>query len=398
MKNVLFLAHRIPFPPNKGDKIRSFHVLRYLSERANIYLGCFIDDPMDQQYQSKVASFCRDSHIQALNHTVALVRSLTGFINGKALSFPYYYSKEMDQWVTRTLSTQKIDCVFVFSSSMAQYIPIESFRGSKVLDFVDVDSQKWLDYASNKRFPVSQVYKREGRKLRTAEREFADTFDTSLFVSVEEVECFKEQVHCSPRSEVLALPNGVDTTFFDPELDFEHPYEESSNIVFTGAMDYWANVDAMTWFAHVVYPLIETPNVNLAIVGANPSKQVQNLDALEGITVYGRVDDVRPFIAASSAVVAPLRIARGIQNKVLEALAMERPVVMTSGAAEGIDVSQLRESIAVDSAKGMARAIDKVLEQGVVRAVSGREYIMRYHDWASCLDVLDEKLGLAADE
>ena len=395
MKNVLLLVHRIPYPPNKGDKIRSFHILQYLAQRANIFLGCFVDDPEDLVHVDKLTQYCKQHHVTELNRSISLIRSLSSFFTGKAMTFPYFYKSSMAKWVDGVIRDENIDCIFVFSSSMAQYVQ-SSDAAARVIDFVDVDSQKWIDYGVKKRFPLNFLYKREGTKLRKAERLFADAFDVSFFVSDQEVDCFRSNVCVADDTRVMALYNGVDTDYFDPGLMFDSPYSrDEKNLVFTGAMDYWANADAMVWFVKSVLPRIQTSSVRLTIVGANPTRDVQDLDAFENVTVTGRVNDVRPFILHADVAVAPLRIARGIQNKVLEALAMQRPVVMTTGAAEGIAWRELQESVVVDDPENMALAIDELMGKMPVGAPEGREYVMQRHDWDSCLAKLESAMSLS---
>jgi sugar transferase (PEP-CTERM/EpsH1 system associated) len=344
MKKLLYLVHRIPYPPNKGDKIRSFHFLRALAEKYQIYLGTFIDDVDDQQYVEALQSFCRETCCITLDPKVAKIKSLVGLLSGEALSLPYYRNQILQQWVDRVIQEHAIDRVLIFSSPMAQYVQKHA-QLHFVADFVDVDSDKWRQYAESKSWPASWIYRREASKLLDFETYIAAQATTTVFVSEQESALFKT---LAPMSAVKIgfVNNGVDTDFFDPELDFSSPFtHDELSIVFTGAMDYWANVDAVVWFAQQVMPWIRQrqPEAKFYIVGSKPTRAVQQLAGDDpNIIVTGRVEDVRPYILHASVIVAPLRIARGVQNKVLEAMAMAKPVVVTSAAMEGVSGSNCR--------------------------------------------------------
>jgi sugar transferase (PEP-CTERM/EpsH1 system associated) len=337
---LLFLCHRIPFPPNKGDKIRSFNMLKALSEFYDIYLTCFVDDPFDWQYADKLDKYCQQKLLIKQNKTLSKIKGLQAFISGEAISVPYYYSREMAKWTSDIITVHNIKQVFVYSSSMAQYVEGERYLSqNRIIDFVDVDSDKWNQYAEGKTGLARWIYKREWRKLQSLENKIAEKFQHSLFVSPQEANLFKLQVPQSVSLKVSSMLNGVDTEFFDPKNSDVEAMDENIDVVFTGAMDYWANVDAVIWFCHKVWPLIRAkhPNARFYVVGGNPSPQVKALDAKQGIKVTGRVVDVRPYILGAKVAVAPLQIARGLQNKVLEAMSMAKPVVVTSMAIEGIE-------------------------------------------------------------
>jgi sugar transferase (PEP-CTERM/EpsH1 system associated) len=337
---LLFLCHRIPFPPNKGDKIRSFNMLKALAKSFDIYLACFVDDPFDWQYADKLDKYCKQKLLIKQDKTIAKIKGLKAFVSGEAISIPYYFNRALASWTDAVIARHKIKQVFVYSSSMAQYVEGERYAQlNRVIDFVDVDSDKWLQYASGKKGLYRWVYKREWQKLQGFENRIAEQFQHSLFVSPQEANLFKQQVSASVATKVSGMLNGVDTEFFNPHNNDIAPLAEPIDVVFTGAMDYWANVDAVLWFTQHVWPLVRNkhPNASFYVVGGNPSAAVLALDGKQGITITGRVVDVRPYILAAKVAVAPLQIARGLQNKVLEAMSMAKPIVSTSMAIEGIE-------------------------------------------------------------
>ena len=361
MHELLFLAHRIPYPPNKGDKIRSWNILQYLTRHFRVHLGCFIDDPEDETHRPKLEATCESCKFVRLNPPVARLRSLSAMFSGSPLTLPYFWNSDLARWAGNQMQQRNIKHIFVFSSSMAQYaMGNEAELACRVVDFVDIDSDKWRQYAAAKSWPASWIYGREGRVLLEYERKIAAVADASLFVSEAEAALFRD---LAPESadKIGALNNGVDYDYFDPTIALENPFTGGGDaLVFTGAMDYWANVDAVAWFAKEVFPGIRAkkPATEFWIVGARPAAQVTALASLPGVHVTGSVPDVRPFIRHAKIVVAPLRLARGIQNKVLEAMAMARPVVASPEALEGIDASIGDEIIQAD---GITEFVTKAL-------------------------------------
>ncbi|MBD8514207.1 TIGR03087 family PEP-CTERM/XrtA system glycosyltransferase [Photobacterium sp. CAU 1568] len=340
---VLYLCHRIPYPPNKGDKIASYHLLKFLSQHFDVYLGCFIDDRHDQQYRHKVEALCRDVCFITLHPALARLKGLQALYKGQPITLPYYSHPAMTDWVNHTLNQHPIERALVFSSSMAQYLLNTRPSLHKVMHFVDVDSEKWRQYAQKKQGVASYLYQREYRTLAKFEKAICADFDVSCFVTETERQSFAAMVEPALQNKIHTLENGIDSRYFSPQADFspvtEHPLQHDNYVVFTGAMDYWANVDAVTWFARKVWPKVlkEHPYGKFYIVGSSPSASVRALSRLPGIVVTGRVDDVRPYLLHAKAAIAPMQIARGIQNKILEAMAMEKPVLTTPQGMEGLE-------------------------------------------------------------
>jgi sugar transferase (PEP-CTERM/EpsH1 system associated) len=340
MEDLLFLTHRIPYPPNKGDKIRSYHLLKHLAQSYRVHLGTFIDDRDDWQHIGHVEGLCGETHFSALKPNTARLRSLGGLISNQPLTIDYYRDPGLQTWVERVLHELPIKRILVFSSAMAQYV-LQAGKVLRIIDFVDIDSDKWLQYAHGKNWPMNWLYRREGRLLLNYERELAMEFDASLFVSKAEADLFKQLApECAAK--IGFFNNGVDTDYFSPSRSYPNPYPaQSLPMVFTGAMDYWPNVDAVQWFAREILPpvLAQNPGAIFYIVGSSPVAAVRALAEFDGVVVTGMVPDIRPYLAHAQLAVAPLRIARGIQNKILEAMAMAKPVIATAHALEGISAN-----------------------------------------------------------
>ncbi|MCU6434118.1 TIGR03087 family PEP-CTERM/XrtA system glycosyltransferase [Undibacterium sp. Jales W-56] len=391
---LLLLVHRIPFPPNKGDKIRSYHLLRHLAKDYQVHLGCFIDDANDAQYIETVRQWCGDTHFASLNPMTAKIASLTAFLGKRPLSLDYYRSAAMQDWVNVTVNQHRIKKAVVFSSVMAQFIERMPDL-TRVIDFVDIDSDKWRQYADKKRFPMSWLYQREARCLLRYERRIAHECDASLFVSEAEAGLF-QQLAPESMNKIGFFNNGVDTDYFSPGHTLDNPYQpQELVIVFTGAMDYWPNIDAVTWFAQSIFPAILSrhPEAVFCIVGSRPAEQVRALAQLPGVQVTGSVPDVRPYLAHARLAVAPLRIARGIQNKVLEAMAMAKTVVVSPQALEGIDAAIAKELILADDENAFANAVCIALDKpDIALEKAARLRVIARYNWDANLQKVDTAL------
>ncbi len=394
---LLYLAHRIPYPPNKGDKVRSFNLLRHLATNYRVMLGCFVDDPADRQHIDKLGQWCEEVHCEPLNPRAARLASLRGFARGEALSLPYYRSPRLARWVGEMAQRHSLRHAFVFSSPMAQYL--ERLSGvRKLADYCDVDSAKWSAYANGKRGPAAWLYRREGAHLFAHERAAGAKMAAISFVSEDEARLFRE---LAPElaARTHAVSNGVNADFFSVDPLRESPYPAGEKtVVFTGAMDYWPNVDAICWFAAEVWPQIRRrdDSARLVVVGMNPTPAVRALASDPRVRVTGTVADVRPYIQHASVIVAPLRIARGIQNKVLEAMAMGCAVVASTAAATGIAAEANRELVVADSASATIDAIALLLAEparATALGAAARACVLARYGWEAHLAKLDPLLA-----
>ncbi len=394
---ILFLVHRLPYPPNKGDKVRSYHLLQHLRERGHeVHLGTFVDDPEDWQHVETVKAWCQSSYFAGLRPSWAKLRSLVGLARGEALGLSYYRHAGLRQWVQR--AADEVDAVLVFSSTMAQYVL--DLDLPLWVDFVDMDSAKWRDYAPRHSWPLSWLYAREGRELLRFERSVARRARASYFVT--DAECALFQSAAPEAAErVATLCNGVDATYFDPAGEYPSPFgADEQALVFTGAMDYWPNVDAVQWFVEaMLVPLRERfPRLRFHIVGRSPTPAVQSL-AGEAVSVTGTVPDVRPYLRHAAAVVAPLRLARGIQNKVLEAMAMGQAVVAAQTCVAAIDACPRQELAGAETAAEYVEQLSEWLTHpDRARAVgsAARQRVLARYAWAAQLAPLDRDLEALA--
>lgn len=366
---IFCLFHRTPWPPDKGDKLRAWHLLCALASRHELDVGWFVDDPADRAAESIIAPLARAHAAIPLKRLPALLRGASSLASGGSLSVAWFRHRGMHRFVTEALM-RGIDGAYVFSGPMAQY-PIFASVGSPsrtlpfVTDFVDVDSLKWRDYAAHRRLSaLSSLYACEGRRLAAFEGMSAQAAQAALFVSEAEAERFRAFHPDLPAGRVKVVENGVDADTLDPAVARPVAVGDGPLVVFTGRMDYPPNIDAVRWFVDHPWPALHAacPDLRFAIVGAAPTPTVRRLARRAGIIVTGRVADVRPWLARADIAIAPLRIARGVQNKLLEAMAMARPVVASPAALEGIDALPGEHLLCARSADEWIATIRGLLE------------------------------------
>ena len=385
---LLFLCQRLPFPPNKGDKIRSFNFLKRMAEEYDLLVGTFIDDPEDWQNVEGLRPYCRELEIASLNPKRDKILSLRGFLTGEPLTLPYFRSRQLQNWTDRMLAEHQPDTAFIFSSSMAQYVINQPQRPKQIVsDFVDIDSDKWRQYAESESGLMKQIYHREAAKLLGYEQHVTALSNAVTFVSEKEAELFRSM---APGHEgiIHGVENGIDADFFSPDADIDRIIpEDITAVTMTGAMDYKPNVDGAIWFAKEVLPLIRKtiPGLEFFIVGSSPAASVQELSKIDGVHVTGRVPDVRPYIRDAAAIVAPIHIARGIQNKVLEGMAMAKTVITTPQAFEGIEADTTSEIVIVEEVEPFAKAVCEAVQNADDTAMGqkARERVSADYSWES---------------
>ncbi len=385
--NVLYLVHRIPYPPDKGDKLRSFRQLEHLARRHRVWCACFVDDPADGCHVGVVRRHCEDVLAINLGWLRTRLQGLAGLLRGKTISESAYRHEAMRAVLGRWCETTRFDAVVAFSAGVAPYAFLVPAR-RRVLDLCDLDSRKWLDYADASRGPRRWLYRLEGRRLAERERLWLGAFDATILITHAEADpllggAFDHRIH--------VVENGVDLPERQP-CPRESRASSSSppTVGFVGQMDYRPNIDAVRWFASACWPAIRRamPNAVFRIVGRRPTWSVRRLRRVPGVEVVGAVDQLGPELQRLDVSVAPMRIARGLQNKVLEAMAWGKPVVLTQAALEGIDARHDREVIVADRPQQIAAAVQELLSDPALRARLGdsaRDYVARHHRWKSIL-------------
>jgi sugar transferase (PEP-CTERM/EpsH1 system associated) len=395
--NVLYLVHRTPYPPDKGDRIRAWHLLNHLSRRAAVHLACLADEAPAAGAEAALRRCCECVAVVRVGPWARRLRALAALVRGRTVTEGAFWSPALEAVVRRWARATPFAAALASSSGMAPYLRLPELAGvPAVVDLVDVDSQKWFDYAAARPLaPQAWLYRTEGRRLRRLEESLPGWARAVTLVSDAEVAVF---ARFSPPAGVHAVTNGVDMEYFRPGAA-----GDDEGCVFVGALDYRPNVDAACWFCREAWPEIHRrrPQARLRLVGRKPTAAVRRLASVPGVDVVGQTPDVRPHLARAAVVVAPLRIARGLQNKVLEALAMGKAVVASPQALAGLKERLDAPALCAATAGEWVELVGRLLDDAALRAHLGglgRRYVEMHHDWARCLEPMDGLLGLTDDE
>jgi polysaccharide biosynthesis protein PslH len=385
--NILYLCHRFPYPPTRGGKIRPFNMIQHLSAAGHQVTVCsLVRSPEEAEQGQGIAPYCADFQMGTVVEWVQVARMVLRLPLPTPSSMGYFYSPALADQVGSLLKSRRWDLIFVHCSSVAQYVA-HVRDVPKILDFGDMDSQKWLEYANYKPYPLSLGYRFEGAKMLAAEKQLARRFE--LCTATTRAEWTTLQSYATG-ADTDWFPNGVDAGYFCPG---DTPYDPDT-ISFIGRMDYYPNQECMTRFCAEIWPLLKSsrPALKLLIVGADPSPAIRQLDEMPGVTVTGSVPDVRPYIRRSALMVAPLHIARGTQNKILEAMAMGVPVVTSRLAAEGVDAEPDTHLLVADTPQDCVQAILGIVGCPAERerlAQAGRQRMLSHHAWPRAMARLD---------
>ena len=403
MGEILFLAHRMPFPPNRGDKIRSHHVLRHLTELAPVHVATFADDAQDMAAEPELAALAA-SHCLVLREKSLVRAGIEALVSGKPVSLTAFHHSELTAYIRKVLAERPIDTIYAFSGQMGQYIP-NSFSGRVLFDFVDVDSAKFEAYAQSGKAPRKWVDAREGHLLAAEEARLARRSQACLLVSNEEAALFRARLGPQDRAtcDVRALRNGIDSRFFDRTL--VRPAQAmldcgGPRMIFTGQMDYAPNIAAAERAIERILPLVREvyPDASFHVVGRSPPEALSARHGQAGAYVWGGVEDIREWLAAADLALVPLDLARGVQNKVLEAMAMAMPVVLTPGAATGIGGIDARHYAVADSDLALVERTIALLgnnAHSLAMGLEARRFVVEGMSWQATLAPLAPMLGLA---
>jgi hypothetical protein len=382
---ILYVCHRFPFPPKRGGKIRPFNMIRHFARSHEVTVCSLVRSEAEAREGEGLAEHCHRYEMVRVHHPLQAARMVARLPTLVPSSFGYFHANALRRRIRAAALRERYDLAFVHCSSVARYV--EDLDIPKILDFGDMDSQKWREYALSKPFPLSWGYALEGWKLEREEARLARRFDLCTATTRAEWETLEAMQTGVPTD---WFPNGVDSDYFAPSTQ---PYDPE-RIVFVGRMDYYPNQEAMFTFCADVMPGLRArrPAITLAIVGADPSPAVRKLGELPGVVVTGSVPDVRPYLHQAALMVAPLNIARGTQNKILEGMAAGVPVVTSRVAAGGVDAAAPEHLLVADGPDGWMEAILRILEHPHERmrlAYAGRERMLSHHAWSHSMRRLD---------
>jgi sugar transferase (PEP-CTERM/EpsH1 system associated) len=390
--HFLYVVHRVPYPPDKGDRIRSFHLLKQLAGYGRVHLACLADEPVAEEVQAALGRYCERVAILPLDAWWRWGRALVGWLGGRTVTEGAFSSPPLRRLLCRWIGETRYEACLASASSMIPYLRMPQLHDvPRVVDIMDVDSQKWLDYAANGSGPLAWLYRLEGRRLRQLECQLPAWARAVTVVSEAEAGLYRQ--FC-PDGPIYAVPNGVDLEYFQPES----PVAEQG-LVFVGALDYRPNVEGIRWFCREVWPHLrkDRPRITLSLVGRKPNPAVRQLAQQDGIELVGQVPDVRPYLARAAVVVVPLLLARGVQNKVLEALALAKATIATPQALAGLKVQPETHVLSASTPREWVAAIRRLLADADLRrrlGSAGRRFVEEHHRWDHCLDGFRSILGL----
>lgn len=383
---ILFVCHRFPFPPQRGGKIRPFNIIKHLNKKNEVTVASLVRSQAEAEAGKGIAQYCKKYFMGRVSKRSIGIQILKNFLSLKPLSMGYFYSSELKHFIDQEIKTEKFDLIFVHCSSVAQYVENISDI-PKIMDYGDMDSQKWLIYSKVRHFPLTLLYLYEGVHLMKAEKQMARKFSLCSCTTFLEKETLDDY---QTGAVTDWFPNGVNTDFFVPS---DQDYEPDT-LCFLGRMDYFPNQECILDFCRYTLPMIKAkrPGVKLFIIGADPSRKILELDRIPGVTVTGSVEDVRPYVQKCAVNIAPLNIARGTQNKILESLSMGVPVVTSRVAAGGVDAIPGEHFLIADGHEDFAAAVISLLESPEKRSrisKAGRQRMMENHNWENSMEKLD---------
>jgi len=369
-----------------------------LSQHADVDLAFMADEPPGCEQRTELEARCGRVAWVRTSHAGQRFRGIFSLLLGRSATEAAFYSPRLSATVRGWLAETHYDWVIAYCSSMGAYLKRLRIPPSRcIVDFVDVDSQKWLDYANTASGPQAMLYRLEGNRLRRFERELDGLSKFVVFVTEQESKIYRS-FHATEK--IRVVENGVDLKYFDPGAEISPlPQPDTPlRLVFVGAMDYYPNVDGVTWFVQDVWPHIrDNCDVVFQIVGAGAGQGLRRLAAeTPGVTLVGDVPDVRPYLRDSIGVI-PLRIARGLQNKVLEAMAMACPVIASPAALEGLDVRVGQDVLAAEGVDDWVGQLRQLIHSPIMRKQLGtaaRSRIENRYRWPDRLKVLEELLEL----
>jgi len=401
-RRVLMLTHRVPFPPDRGDRIRSYNLLKLLSKHFEVAIACTSDEPVTEEQRQKLSQLAGQVAIHKTNKLTSRARGVAALASGQAITPSLFYDPKLADTITHWHTQRPFDAVLTFCTGMIRYARMlthpayrsRAFADARpihVLDLVDVDSRKWSAYAAKAKGPMKWVYAQEAQRLSRIESGLEDHFDRVSVISRPEAQTYREHLRDHPG--LTVVENGVDLDYFAPFNDIA-----SQTAVFVGVLNYKPNIEAIQWYVKKVLPRVrkKLPNATFQIVGKDPCSRVKALRNHPGVEVIGTVPDVRPYIESAAAVVAPLKTARGVQNKVLEAMACRRAVVCTPQAALGIRALPGRHLLVGDSSKKFARYVVALMRDDHYRqqvSAAARRCVERRYAWPNALEPMIELLG-----
>ena len=382
---ILVLLPRFPYPLDKGDKLRAYHQIVELAKQHDIYLFALSHEFVSNSQVEALQPCCKGIHVERLPRLTCALNVLCAFLHGQSLQIGYWTTRRAKRAYAAWERQVQPDVVYC---QMVRTIPtVEGTHCRKVLDFQDALSLNTRRRMERSHGLLRLILKYEYRALQRVEQEALRTFNATTVISPVDQAALDPTVHI--------VPNGVDTNYFDAT---HYPLPTTHyTLVFTGNMSYAPNVDAACWLVKEIMPLVwekQPHGIKVLIAGADPKPAVKAL-AGPNVTVSGRLEDIREAYASASIFVAPMRIGSGMQNKLLEAMAMGLPCVTTSLAATPLGATAGEHLLVGDTASDIADLIVKLGIEELHRAIAdaGRRFVLERYSWPAAVAPLEKILN-----
>jgi polysaccharide biosynthesis protein PslH len=392
---IFYICRRVPFPPDRGDKIAAFNEIRHLAAQHEMHVFCLGDGVQDLANISGLQAYAMSVTAAPVGEFTIKLRALAALFTGQPLSVAALNEMRLHDAIQKKFAELRPDLIIVYSCNMAQFA-VHFPDVPRVMHFGDLDSLKWRQYAERSSIPLNWIYAVEARRLLGYERHIAKISSHALVHTEIEKDDFGRLI---PGIPVTVVGNGVDLDYFRSAGGEKKP----GSMVFTGVMDYRPNIDAVVWFCDEILPIVQTeiPGANFTICGSRPAQAVRRLAKRRGVTVTGWVPDARPYLDRAEIFVAPLRMGRGVQNKLLEALAMGLPCVASMAAWSGTVVADGDGMLATDEPMEFARHVAGLLQDRTRRAEMSRKAraaAEANYRWEVQLARLDEVIAAAVSQ
>lgn len=389
---LLVVLSRMPYPLEKGDKLRAYHLVKRLAKRHDIYLFCLSDQPTRAADEEHLRSFCKHLQVVHIPRWRIVLRMFTAFFSRLPFQVSYFHHRHAQRAMDRVIDEFRPDHVLCQLVRTTEYVR-RRYNLGKTLDYMDTLSKGMERRAGSAPFPVRYFLKAETRRLIHYENLMFDLFDHQVIISAQD----RDLLYHPLRDHVAVVPNGVDTTYFAPQ---DTP--KTHDLLFTGNMNYPPNIDSVLFLVHQVLPLVHAhrPGTTLLIAGVDPDHRVRDLAARNpAVTVSGWVKDIRSSYASARIFVAPMQIGTGLQNKLLEAMAMGMPCV-TSDLANNAVGARPGEAILIghepeEYAAHILRLLDHPAERKRL-AQTALRFVQHAFDWDLAAKRLDDLMFPAA--
>jgi len=380
---ILVVLSRLPYPLDKGDKLRAFYQIKELSKNNEVYLFCLNGSQIHTKAKEILSAFTKDIYIAEFNKIDGLIGIAKSFFDGTPFQTGYYSHSKNIKAFKDYCKKIKPDVIFNQFVRTAKYTCDNT---PKVLDYQDALSANMEGRASKSKFIKKFLFTLEATRLRKYEAKMFDIFDKLTII----VEADKKEIRHPRQEDIIVLPNGVDNSYFD----YNTPQKKEFDIIFSGGMSYSPNIVAANYLGKEIMPLVwdKLPNAKLVIAGANPSSSVKNL-ANENIMVTGWVDDMKEYYAKSKIFIAPMQIGTGLQNKLLEAMAMNLPCITSTLANEALGATPNENILIANTPQENANQIISLLtnkEKANSIAEKGNQFVKQNYRWETYGNLLEK--------